>query len=147
VVARGVDVTRLLRWLGPWAFVVGLATCGPPLTQPSSRNLSGRWTSTDHIGPVLNVNVTINQTPDGTISGTWSSDVSPPHPKCPPELTNKGTGPVNGRNTVLGVQFSLLGAGDFQGQSDDGKTMRGSLFSCGLFYPIHFVLAAPVPAG
>jgi len=147
VVAWRVDVTRLLGRLWPWGFVLVLASCGPPLTEPSSKNLSGHWTSTDHIGPVFNVEVTINQTPDGTIVGTWSSDVSPPNPTCPPELTNKGTGPVSGRNTVLGVQFSLLGAGDFQGQSDSRTTMRGSVLSCGVFFPIHFALAGPAPAG
>jgi hypothetical protein len=145
--ARCVDSTKVLGCVRPWALVVVLTACGPPLTQPSSLDLTGSWTSADHIGPVFNLEMAIRQNPDGTIVGTWASDVSPPYPACPPDLSAKSTGTVSGSNTVIGVQFSLLGAGDFQGQAIDSATMRGSFESCGATYVIVFARAGPVPAG
>jgi hypothetical protein len=145
--ARRVDSTKVLGWVRPWALVIAFAACGPPLTQPSSLNLTGRWTSADHIGPVFNLEVVISQNSDGTITGTWASDVSPPHPACPPDLSARAVGTVAGSNTVVGVQFSLLGAGDFQGQAINGATMRGSFQSCGGSYVVTWSLAGPAPAG
>jgi len=145
--ARRVDSREVLGWIRQWALVVVFTACGPPLTTPSSLNLTGRWTSADHIGPVFNLEVIIRQTPDGMITGTWDSDVAPPHPTCPPDVSNRGVGTVDGSNTVVGVQFSLKGAGDFQGQAIDGTTMRGSFESCGRTYAVTLSLAGPAPAG
>jgi hypothetical protein len=145
--ARRVGSTKVLGWIPPWALVVVFASCGPPLTQPSSLNLTGRWTSADHIGPVFDLEVIIRQNPDGTITGTWASDVSPPHPPCPPDVSDRGVGTVDGSNTVVGVQFSLVGAGDFQGQAIDSATMKGSFQSCGNTYVVTWSLAGPAPAG
>jgi hypothetical protein len=86
----------------------------------------------------------ITQQSDGTVIGTWSSLVSPPHPDCPPDISDKANGTVDGTNTVLGILISLKGAGDFQGQVD-GSTIRGSLFSCGFPYPVTFTQAVPLP--
>lgn len=147
VLARRLGSTKILGCIRPWALVVVFIACGPPLTQPSSLSLTGRWTSADHVGPVFNLEMTIAQNTDGTITGTWTSDVSPPHPACPPGLSDRGTGPVSGSNTVLGVQFSLLGAGDYQGQATDTATLRGSFESCGVTYVMVFARAGPAPAG
>jgi hypothetical protein len=117
------------------------------LSEPSPLNLSGRWTSTDPLGTLSNLEVIINQTPDGMLTGTWSSDVSPPHPSCPPDVSDKGAGTIGGSNTVVGVQFALLGAGDFQGQIVDSAHMRGSLMSCGVIWTVSFSRSGLAPAG
>jgi hypothetical protein len=128
------------------SFVIALVvSCGPPLTQPSSQDISGRWTTSDPIGPLSDVQVTITQRPDGTLSGQWSGKVSPADAACPPGLGSDPTGPVNGTNTILEVRLSLLGAGDFDGQAVDSKTLKGSFVSCGNAYAISFSLVGPVP--
>ena len=144
---RCLDSTKTMSWLRACALAVVVSACGPALSEPSPVNLTGRWTSVDHLGALSNLEVIINQTPDGALAGTWSSDVSPPHPPCPPDVSDRGTGTIGGSNTVVAVQFALLGAGDFQGQVIDGTQMRGSLTSCGGIYAISFSRAGPVPAG
>jgi len=123
--------------------VVG--SCGPELTQPSALNLSGQWTSNDQIGPLSGIQVDITQHPDGTMEGSWSGMDSSPGGTCPPGLGSAPTGAVSGASTVVEVQLSLVGAGDFDGQAIDDKTLDGSLESCGHFYPIRFSLVAAVP--
>jgi hypothetical protein len=145
--ARRVDTIKVLGWIRRWALGVAFAACGPPLTQPSSVDLSGRWTSTDHIGPVFNLEVVIRQNVDGTIVGTWAADVSPPHPVCPPDLSAISSGTVSGSNTIIGVQFSLLGIGDFQGQAIASTALKGSFESCGITYRVSLSLVGPAPAG
>jgi hypothetical protein len=147
LLARRVDPTKVMGRIRLWALVVAFASCGPPLTQPSSQDLTGHWTSADHIGPVFNLELVISQNSDGTVAGTWSSDVSPASPLCPPELSDKAAGSVSGTNTVLEVRLSVLGVGDFQGQAINSGTLRGSFQSCGNAYLVTWSLAGPAPAG
>jgi hypothetical protein len=141
------DSTKVLGWIRGWALLVIFTACGPPLTQPSSLNLSGHWTSTDHIGPVFNLEMIISQKTDGTITGTWAGDVSPPNPACPPGLSARSEGTITGTNTVIGVALAILGTGDFQGQAIDSTTLRGTILSCENYYPLTWTLAGPAPAG
>lgn len=127
--------------------LLGMLSCGPPLTQPSSVNLTDLWQSTDHIGPVFNIRMDVNQARDGTVSGQWSGMVTPPLPTCPSDLNTTAKGPVSGTNTVLAVQLSLLGVGDFQGQVIDAATLRGSLESCSHRYPVTFSRVGPAASG
>src|SRR5437762_3398649 len=137
---------KLLGWLCCGVFATVLVDgCGPPLTQPSSLNITGRWITSDSIGPISNLQVTISQRSDGTLGGQWSGKSFPPDAPCPPQLGATPSGPVSGSNTVLGVQFSLLGAGDFEGQAIDSKTLKGGFESCGSTYATLFSLAGPVP--
>src|SRR4051812_27164717 len=99
--------------------------CGPSLTQPSQVNITGRWAARDSIGPLIHVQMDITQKPDGTVTGQWTGDVSPPNPVCPPGLGSSALGPVSGTNTVLEVHLSLLGAGEFEGQAIDATTLKG----------------------
>src|SRR5687768_3179172 len=115
-----------------------VASCGPSLTQPSSLDISGRWATTDAIGPLSDVEVSITQRPDGTVSGQWSAATFPAGAPCPPALGTNPTGTVNGMNTVLGIRLSLLGAGDFDGQAIDSKTLEGSFESCSNVYAVVF---------
>jgi hypothetical protein len=143
-----VDSTKVMGGIRPLVLVVVIAVCGPPLTQPSSQNLTGRWTSADHIGPVFNLEMIIRQNSDGTIVGTWSSHVAPVNPACPPGLGDTvAAGIVSGTNTVLEVRLAVLGAGDFQGQAIDSSTIRGGFQSCGNDYVVKWSLAGPAPAG
>jgi hypothetical protein len=125
--------------------IVLLGNCGPPLTQASSLDISGRWITSDSIGPLSNVQLTITQQ-SGVLSGTWSAKVFPVDAPCPPGLGTSPAGPLSGTNTVLEVRFSLLGAGDFEGQAIDTKTIKGSVQSCGTDYPIVFSLVPPPPS-
>ena len=144
---RCVDSMKTMSWLRACALAVVVSGCGPPLSEPSPVNLTGRWTSAEPLGALSNLELIINQTPDGALAGTWSSDVSPPHPPCPPDVSDRGTGTIGGFNTVVAVQFALLGAGDFQGQVIDSNHIRGSLMSCSSIFAISFSRAGPVPAG
>jgi len=87
----------------------------------------------------------ITQQPDGIVEGQWSGQLSVPDPECPPGLGGNPTGTVSGRNSVLEVRLSLLGAGDFVGQVGDDGTVQGSFESCNNVYPIKFLRVASTP--
>jgi hypothetical protein len=123
--------------------VVG--ACGPSLTQPSSRDLTGRWATVDAIGALSSIEMSITQQPDGTVSGQWSAIVFPANPPCPPGVGSNATGPVTGTHTVLEVRLAFLGAGDFDGQATDSKTLRGSFVSCSTAKVIVFSFVGPLP--
>jgi hypothetical protein len=121
------------------SFLVAIVgSCGPELTQPSSQNISGQWTTNDQVGPLSQIQVNIIQRPDGTIEGFWSGKASPPGAPCPPGLGSAPTGTLSGANTVLQVQLSLMGAGDFDGQAVDDQTLDGSFEMCDRSYPVRF---------
>lgn len=134
-------LTRLGRILTVLLISALCAECGPPLTDPSHVDLSGHWVSTDQIGPVSDIEMDIIQHEDGSVEGNWSGKAITPI-VCPPGLGTNPTGPVNGSNTVLEVRLALLGAGDFQGQIVDDKTLKGSFDSCQNIYEVSFSLAA-----
>jgi hypothetical protein len=117
--------------------------CGPELDEPSSRNISGHWISSDRAGSLSGLSLDITQQPDGTLVGRWSG-VFAIGAQCPPGLGSNPTGPLNGANTSLSVRFSMLGAGDFEGQAVDANTLRGGLISCGSSYAVAFSAAAPI---
>jgi hypothetical protein len=120
-------------------------SCGPPLTEPSSLDISGRWATNDAIGPLADVEMSITQLPDGTVSGQWSARLAVPNAACPPDLGANPMGPVNGSNTVLKARLTLLGAGDFDGQITDSGTMKGSFTSCSNIHAIVFSFVGPLP--
>jgi hypothetical protein len=117
--------------------------CGPELDEPSSRNITGHWVASAPVGALSAIEVDVTQQPTGKLTGDWSGKFAT-SATCPPGLGSDPTGPVNGTNTSLLVRFSLLGAGDFEGQAIDSETLRGGLFSCGHVYPIEFTLAGAV---
>lgn len=117
-----------------------LATCGPPLTDPSPENITGHWSTADHIGPVYDVVMNIQQFSDGNVSGDWSGKVSPVNVDCPPGLGATPTGPVGGTHTIVGISLAVLGIGDFKGQKISSSSFRGTVFSCGIFYNVTFTL-------
>jgi hypothetical protein len=137
---------KLPRWLCRSLLLIAVCeACGPSLTQPSSQDISGHWATTDAIGPLADVQLTVTQRPDGTVSGQWSARVSQANVSCPPELGTNPTGSVSGTNTILEVRLSFLGAGDFQGQVVDGETLEGSFVSCSDAYAVVFSFVGPLP--
>ena len=116
----------------------GLA-CGPDLTTPSRKDISGNWSSQDKVGAVSNISITLTQSADGILAGEWSGTLSPPDAPCPPDLSASPTGGVTGTNTIFEVRFDIMGVGIFQGQLVDPHTLRGSLQSCELIFSVTFV--------
>jgi hypothetical protein len=119
------------------------AACGPELDAPSSEDISGHWSASTALGALSAVEMDLTQQANGTITGDWSGKFSTSG-KCPPGLGSDPTGPVKGSNTSLLVRFSLLGAGDFEGQVIDRNTLRGGFASCSRVFPIEFVLTPTV---
>jgi hypothetical protein len=136
-------LVRDLAFPARWARVILLLLlaigCGPELDDPSSKNITGHWVSSDTIGALSALTVDVSQTNDGKITGEWSGLFST-RATCPPGIGSNPTGPVNGRNTALLVHFSLLGAGDFEGQQVGSTTLRGGFVSCSQVFPIEFSL-------
>ncbi|HEY0527533.1 MAG TPA: hypothetical protein VGD02_01795 [Gemmatimonadaceae bacterium] len=111
--------------------------CGPELDSPSTKDITGHWSSSDRFGALSNISMDVTQ--DGAvIAGSWSGNSSPPDAPCPPGLGSTPTGPVNGTSTVAELQLSLLGAGDFDGQIVSSDVIRGSFVSCSAVYPLTF---------
>jgi hypothetical protein len=61
-------------------------------------------------------------------------------------LSHEPTGTVFGTNTVLEVEFEILGAGHFNGQEPETGLMRGYVYSCSIYYPIAFHRTGPASA-
>lgn len=124
--------------MGVALLLAATSSCGPELTQPASANITGRWTSTDVIGPLSQLTMDVTQAANGTVQGQWAGTFYPPDAPCPPNLKPAASGAVDGANTVVELHLALLGAGDFDGQVPDDKTLSGSFVSCGIAYPFNF---------
>jgi hypothetical protein len=124
--------------LGAFVALAVIGACGPELDAPSSLNLSGHWVSNDNAGALSAIQFDILQNAKGILTGNWSGKFAADLADCPPGIGADPTGPIDGSNTTLLVQFSLLGAGDFDGQVVDKDTVRGALLSCDVNYPMEF---------
>jgi len=132
-------------WFLPMSLAMSVA-CGPSLSEPADTNVSGDWRSTDIVPQLSEMSISIVQHEDGSITGQWSGKLSGPATSCP-NLGPNPTGPVSGANTVLGVHFSLVGEGEFQGQLLNLDSMRGSFQSCGSDFLITFSRIATLAGG
>jgi hypothetical protein len=145
VVISGPNWLRCLRLA---TVVVGLASCGPSLSEPASTNVSGRWQSPTKIGPLSAIVLDLTQNPDGTVAGHWSANIFPDNPPCPPDLGRSPTGgTISGTHTVLEMRIALVGAGAFEGQMVDDNNLKGSFDSCAHVYSITFVRISTLPGG
>ena len=124
-----------------------MVACGPPLTDPSSLNITGSWTTSDNVGPLHDIVMNIIQIADGTIKGDWSGTLIPPDAACPAGLPASPSGPVTGSYNVVGIGLNVLGIGFFHGQKISPTEMRGDFQSCGSFYSVTFTLTSPIPGG
>jgi hypothetical protein len=102
--------------------------CGPELNSPASTNVSGTWFAAGPAGGLTNVTVIVNQTSDGTITGTYTATGTPDLQFCPASGPCAISGMiVNGTNTVFQVFFELRDAGQFTGQLIGGNILKGSM--------------------
>lgn len=105
---------------------LAIASCGPPLTTPSSSDISGTWVSPGPAAGMTNMSVTLTQAADGTITGTYTANGTTPLQFCgPPPCAISST--VSGINTVLQVFFYMQDAGTFTGQVTGPGVMKGAM--------------------
>jgi hypothetical protein len=128
------------RALGVAAVALATATvsCGPPLTDPATSNVSGTWFAAGPAAGFTNITVNLTQGSDGTISGTYSATSDPALQLCTTPGPCAVFGPVSGANTVFQVFFKLLGAGDFSGQLIDANELKGAMNRTDITQPIEF---------
>ena len=117
---------------------LAIASCGPPLTTPSSNNISGTWVSPGPAAGMTNMSVTLTQAADGSLTGTYTATGTSPLQLCPatPPCTISST--VSGINTVLQVFFYMKDAGTFTGQVTAPGTMKGAMSRISAVDPVQF---------
>lgn len=108
--------------------VFGLVSaCGPELTEPSSKDISGTWLSPDTAAGATNFRLQLSQADDGEIAGTWVATGVATNGACPPLLGCSPSNSVAGSNTVFQVFLDFVGLGLFSGQVEPDGRIRGSL--------------------
>jgi hypothetical protein len=116
------------------------SACGPEPTDPSPIDLTGTWQSHDSFSVISDVKLHIVQHSDGSLVGDWNSLATPSPPGlC---LGNIAAGPFNsisGNNTVLEVSIEILGLGEYTAHLTGDQQLKGSIVSCGVYYPLSFV--------
>jgi hypothetical protein len=116
---------------------LAMASCGPPLTTPSSTDISGTWVSPGPAAGMTNMTVTLTQAPDGSLTGTYTANGTDPLQFCgPPPCAISGT--VTGINTVLQVFFYMTDAGTFTGQVTAPGTLKGAMQRINTTEPVQF---------
>jgi hypothetical protein len=130
---------RIARALGiaTIALVSVTVSCGPPLTDPATTNVSGTWFAAGPAAGFTNITVTLIQNPDGTISGTYSATSDPALQLCSPNPCNISN-TITGANTVFQVFLDLTGAAQFTGQLLQGDKLKGAMSRVDLTQPIEF---------
>jgi hypothetical protein len=115
-----------------------LGSCGPPLTTPSSDNITGTWVSPGPAAGMTNMSVTLTQAADGSLTGTYTAIGTVPLQFCPANPPCAITGTVTGVNTVLQVFFYMTDAGTFTGQVIAPGTMKGAMSRITATDPVQF---------
>jgi hypothetical protein len=100
--------------------------------------VSGAWTSPGPAAGLTDVSIQLNQSGDGTISGTYTATGRAPTQFCPPAQSCQISGTITGTNTVLEVYFELKDAGQFSGQLIDGLRLKGSMARINSIGPMEF---------
>jgi hypothetical protein len=117
---------------------LALASCGPPLTTPSSTNISGTWVSPGPAAGMTNMSVTLTQAADGSLTGAYTAigtnglQICPATPPCAISST------VSGVNTVLQVFFNMKDAGIFTGQVIAPGVLKGAMQSTSTTEAVQF---------
>jgi len=131
----------------PFSHALGIAaialasvtvSCGPPLTDPASSNVSGTWFAAGPAAGLTNITVNLTQGSDGIISGTYSATGDAALQLCPVPGPCALSGPISGANTVFQVFFKLEGAGEFSGQLIDANQLKGAMNRIDVTQPIEF---------
>src|ERR1700674_5351710 len=106
---------------------LALASCGPPLTTPSSTDISGTWISPGPAAGMTNMSVTLTQASDGSLTGTYTAIGTTPLQTCPATPPCAISSTVSGVNTVLQVFFNMKDAGIFTGQVIAPGVLKGAM--------------------
>ena len=106
---------------------LGLGSCGPPLTTPSSIDISGTWVSPGPAAGMTNMSITLTQATDGSLTGTYTAIGTVPLQFCPATPPCAISSGVTGVNTVLQVFFYMQDAGTFTGQVIAPGVMKGAM--------------------
>jgi hypothetical protein len=106
---------------------LALGSCGPSLTTPSSTDISGSWFSPGPAAGMTNMSINLTQSPDGSLTGTYTVIGTPDLQFCPATGPCAISGTISGANTVLEVFFYMKDAGLFTGQVTGGATIRGAM--------------------
>jgi hypothetical protein len=117
---------------------LALASCGPSLTTPSSTDITGTWTSPGPAAGMTNMSVTITQTADGSLTGTYTAIGSPSLQFCPASGPCNISSAVSGLNSVLQVFFYMKDAGTFTGQVTAPGTISGAMSRMSATDPVQF---------
>ena len=115
-----------------------LASCGAPLTTPSSTDISGTWVSPGPAAGMTNMTVTLTQAADGSLTGTYTAIGTDPLQFCPATPPCAISSTVSGVNTVLQVFFYLKDAGTFTGQVIGPATLKGAMQRISTTEPVQF---------
>ncbi len=108
--------------------VIGLMGCGPDLSTPSSKSVSGKWQSSDPVSFFFNIKLDLAQAQNGEVTGTWTSLYKGGNLSCPEGQICPASNDVAGRNTVVGVSIEVLGIGKFTGQLEGDSVLRGDIY-------------------
>ena len=135
-----IERIRTQRTLRLVPLFVVLVTCGPPLSDPSPLNITGRWISDAQVGPITEIVMDINQQPNGDIAGTWSGKAAPSTAPCWSTLGTTPTGSVAGRYTEARIAVTVEAVGVFQGQKISPSEVRGTFDACAAVYSVLFRL-------
>ena len=117
---------------------LALASCGPPLTTPSSTNISGTWVSPGPAAGMTNMSVTLTQAADGSLTGTYTAIGTASLQSCPVSPPCAIAGTVSGVNTVLQVFIIMKDAGTFTGQVIATGTLKGAMQQINTVEPVQF---------
>ena len=117
---------------------LALGACGPPLTTPSSTDISGTWISPGPAAGMTNMSITIKQAADGSLTGTYTAIGTIPLQFCPAIPPCAISGTVSGINTVLQVYFYMSDAGTFTGQVSGPATLKGAMQRISTTEPVQF---------
>jgi hypothetical protein len=108
-----------------------LHACGPELTTPSSRDITGYWASAEVLSGVDTVTLQVTQAASGQVLGAWAGAVVDTvalpcegFGGCPEPGAPLG-GPIIGTHTVFQMHLSLGGIGEFYGQMISADSLRG----------------------
>ena len=73
------------------------------------------------------MSINLTQSPDGSLTGTYTAIGTPVLQFCPTTGPCAISGTISGANTVLEVFFYMKDAGLFTGQVTGGTTIRGAM--------------------
>jgi hypothetical protein len=132
------NISRLLAVATLAIASATITSCGPPLTDPGSGDLTGTWFSPGPAAGLTNVTMTLTQGGDGAISGTYTATGSPSLQACPATGPCAMLGTVTGANTAFQVFFDLKDAGQFTGQLITASELKGAMNRSSTTEPIVF---------